>query len=250
MLAGYDHLLRAAERLRWDETELDLTADADAWTRLARYNRAPLRRLLAGFCVAEQAVADHLEPFEAQAEDPVQAACFAAQAEDERRHARFFARVAREVMDVDPETEARELAGTGLIRLFDERLPAMAQGLAAGSHRLSDAVLLYHLVLEGVVFHVGQAAALDLLDTAGTLPTVREGLARVQADERWHVGLGVRSLQEHGLDDAQVQQALAEAGVAAAAWGTDAISRGRAAEVVEQQRRRLGQARARQPVAA
>jgi ribonucleoside-diphosphate reductase beta chain len=250
MLAGYDHLLRTADRLRWDEAELDLSADAEAWGRLARYNRAPLRRLLAGFCVAEQAVADNLEPFEAHAEDPSQAACFAAQAEDERRHARFFTRVAREVMGIDPDTEARALAGTGLLHLFDVRLPAMAQGLAAGSQRLADAVLLYHLVLEGVVFHVGQAAALDLLDTAGTLPTVREGVARVQADERWHVGLGVRSLQEQALDDGQVERALAEAGAAAAVWGTDAISRAHAARVVEQQRRRLGQARARQPVAA
>jgi len=33
MLAGYDHLLRAAERSRWDESELDLSADARAWRR-------------------------------------------------------------------------------------------------------------------------------------------------------------------------------------------------------------------------
>ncbi|MGI8750581.1 MAG: ribonucleotide-diphosphate reductase subunit beta [Thermoleophilaceae bacterium] len=250
MLAGYDHLLRAAERSRWDESEVDLSADARAWPRLVRYNREPLRRLLAGFCVAERAVAEHLEPFEQNAEDPALAACFAAQAEDERRHARFFARVAREVMGMDPYAEARELAADGLVELFERRLPAMSRELAKGNRSLREAVTLYHLVLEGVVFHVGQAVALDLLDTAGTLPAVREGVARVQADERWHVGLGVRCLQDSGLDPARMDLALLDAKAAAHAWGTDAITSDRTTQVIEQHRRRLGQARRPAPVAA
>ncbi len=243
MLAGYDHLLRAAARSRWNDHDLDLEADARAWPRLARYNRAPLGRLLAGFCVAERAVAEHLEPFEHRADDPELAACFGAQAEDERRHARFFARVAREVMGIDPDAGARELAGPGLVELFEQRLPAMADGLASGTRSLPQAVTLYHLVLEGVVFHVGQASALELLDLAGTLPGVRDGVARVQADERWHVGLGVRCLQDFGVEAAGMELALGDAEVAARAWGTDAVPRHRIAEVVEQHRRRIGQAR-------
>ena len=243
MLAGYDHLLRAAERSRWDDRELDLQADAAAWPRLARYNRAPLGRLLAGFCVAERAVAEHLEPFEQQADDPGLAACFAAQAEDERRHARFFTRVARDVMGIDPDAGARELAGPGLGELFEQRLPAMARELAGGTRSLAQAVALYHLVLEGVVFHVGQVSALDLLDHCGTLPGVRDGVARVQADERWHVGLGVRCLQDFGVEAAGVELALTDAEAAARSWGTDAVPRHRIAEVVEQHRRRIGQAR-------
>lgn len=250
MLAGYDHLLRAAERSRWDESGLDLSADARAWPLLARYNREPLRRLLAGFCVAEHAVAAHLEPFEQHADDPALAACFAAQADDERRHARFFARVAREVIGIDPGAEARELAGDGLVELFEHRLPAMSRELAEGGQALGEAVTLYHLLLEGVVFHVGQAAALDILDAAGTLPALREGVARVQADERWHVGLGVRCLQDTGLDPARMDLALLDAKAAARAWGTDAITSQRITQVIEQHRRRLGQARPPAPAAA
>lgn len=250
MLAGYGHLLRAAERLQWDEAALDLAPDAEAWRRLARYNRTPLQRLLAGFWVAEHAVADHLEAFEERAEDPELRACFAAQAEDERRHARFFGRVAREVMGMDPETEAPAHAGYGVLELFERRLPAMAQALSAGERDLSEAVTLYHLVLEGVVFHVGQATALALLDRAGTLTGTRDGVARVQADERWHVGLGVRCLQDTGVEPSALDRTLTEAGAAARAWQTDAVDPAQVAHVVEQHRRRLAQARERVPAAA
>src|SRR5690348_3402450 len=48
VLAGYDHLLRAAERLRWDERTLDLGADAPAFAALEAPRRAALRRMVAG----------------------------------------------------------------------------------------------------------------------------------------------------------------------------------------------------------
>ncbi len=243
MLAGYGHLLRAADRLRWDESELDLSGDADAWPRLPKYVRVPLSRLLAGFCVAERAVAGQLEPFETGAGDPELRACFAAQADDERRHARFFDRVATEVMGVDPGDEVRELAGAGVVELFEQTLPAKATDLAEGRCDLSQAVTLYHLVLEGVVFSVGQTAALELLDEAATLPATRQGVANVQADERWHVGLGVRCLQQTGVHDDELEQTLASAARATGAWQTDRIGPEHVAHVVEQHRRRLGQAR-------
>lgn len=243
MLAGYGHLLRAADRLRWDEADLDLSGDADAWPKLPKYLRVPLSRLLAGFCVAENAVAEHLEPFEAGTEDPELRACFAAQADDERRHARFFCRVAGEVLGVDPDSEVRALAGRGVVELFEQTLPAKARDLAEGRCDLSQAVTLYHLVLEGVVFSVGQTAALELLDEAAMLPGTRQGVANVQADERWHVGLGVRCLQDTGVRDVELEETLASAARATAAWQTDRIGPAHVAHAVEQHRRRLGQAR-------
>lgn len=243
MLAGYGHLLRAADRLRWDESELDLAGDGEAWPKLPKYVRVPLSRLLAGFCVAERAVSQHLEPFETESHDPELRACFSAQAEDERRHSRFFDRVVAEVMGVDPEGEVRQLAGAGVVQLFEETLPERAGDLAEGRCDLSQAVTLYHLVLEGVVFSVGQTAALELLDEAGTLPATRQGVANVQADERWHVGLGVRCLQDTGVRDHELEDTLASAARATAAWQTDRIGPELVAHTVEQHRRRLAQAR-------
>jgi ribonucleoside-diphosphate reductase beta chain len=216
MLAGYDHLLRAAERLRWDERALDLAADARAFAALAEPRRIALRRMVAGFCVAESAVAEHLVPFEAAAADPALAACLAAQADDERRHARFFARVAREVVGIDPVTDAPRLAGDALNRLFGRLLPAAAGAVGADPDALPQAVALYHLVLEGVVFSAGQDLLIWLLTDAATLPATLEGAGRVQADERWHIGLGVQCLSLAGVEPPALDEPLA---LALGCWG-------------------------------
>lgn len=231
VLAGYDHLLRAAQRLDWDDAAIDLAPDAAAWPALPALLREPIAALVAGFCVAEDAVAEHLAPFEAAATDPELAACFAAQASDERRHARFFARVARDVCAVE---DPRALAGPDVVALFERELPARAEALAAGTLALEGAVALYHLVLEGIAFHAGQQALLTLLDEAGTLAGVREGVARVQGDERWHVGLGVRCLQDASLPPAAELEGLAAR--AAVCWPA-AVDAGAALAV---HRRRLG----------
>ncbi len=209
-LAGYDHLLRAADRLRWDDADVDVAADAPAWRALDPGLRTRLDRLVAGFCVAEAAVAEHLAPFAAAATDPALAACFAAQADDEARHARFFHRVASETAEIgfeprgaaaDRSRVLRDLAGPALVDLFERELPARAAAVAAGGP-LAHGVGLYHLILEGVVFMAGQKALLDALERAGTLPRVLDGARRVQADERWHLGLGVQALRTLGADAA------------------------------------------------
>ncbi len=187
-MAGYAHLLAAGRRLQWDADALDLSGDVVPPGALG----ARIRELVAAFVLAEVAVAEHLQPFVAAA-DGEAGACFALQAGDEARHARFFARVADEVLGGDLPAPAPELR-----RLFLEDLPAAAAQVAAGPDALADAVGLYHLVLEGIVFQAGQDTLLALLDEAGTLPGTREGVARVQGDERWHVGLGVTHLRRHG----------------------------------------------------
>src|SRR3954447_3822666 len=50
-------------RLQWNPAAIDLTPDARAWPPLPAERRRRLTTLLAGFCVAEDAVSEHLEPF-------------------------------------------------------------------------------------------------------------------------------------------------------------------------------------------
>lgn len=237
-LAGYDHLLAAGRRLQWDDAQVDLGPDADAWPALDPALTARVTALVAGFCVAEVAVATHLEPFGPAAGDPSAAACFALQAQDERRHARFFARVAREVLGVDPVAGVRDLAAPGVVTLFEADLPALAARLAAGDAELAEAVGLYHLVLEGIVFGIGQEALLETLTAADVLPGLRAGLTRVQADERWHVGLGVMCLQDAG-GVAGAGDVAALAARAAAAWGADVATPGRVDRALAVHARRL-----------
>src|SRR5947207_3007589 len=65
-LAAYSQIVA---RLQWDPAAIDLTADARAWPGLPEARRRRLTTLLAGFRVAEDAVAQHLVPFADVAEN-------------------------------------------------------------------------------------------------------------------------------------------------------------------------------------
>jgi ribonucleoside-diphosphate reductase beta chain len=244
MLAGYSHFARAARAGRWDEGTIDLRPDAEAWPLLSDGYRARVLTLVAGFGVAEAGVADALEPFPARTSDPEAARCFGLQAADERRHARFFDRVAGEVARMPGESPVerrralRRLLDPRFLDLFERRLPETASRLAARSSSLQEAVGLYHLVLEGVVLAAGQTALLELLDRLGSLPGLREGTARVARDERWHIGFGARCLTDAAPGADALRWVLEEGERAAAAWGS-AVPAAVASRAADLHRRRL-----------
>jgi ribonucleoside-diphosphate reductase beta chain len=86
---------------------------------------------------------------------------------------------------------------------------------------LGEGVSLYHMLLEGVVFDAGQAALIEELDD-GVLPGVREGIERVERDERWHVGFGLRCLVESQPSAELLDHLVARAEEVGEAWG-DAV---------------------------
>jgi ribonucleoside-diphosphate reductase beta chain len=204
VFASYEHFLGIAASVQWDERAIPLSADSRAWPAVADKR---LTELVAGFCVGEEGVAEHLSVF---ASGPA-AACFEAQVRDEERHARFFARYAATVGLGDP----RSHVSPEFLALFETRLPAAVSG-APG-----EAVGLYHMVLEGVVFTAGQLALLDLLED-GQLPGLRAGVELVLRDERWHVGFGARCLADLAYDEAAI---LAEGEAAAALWAPEYAGR-------------------------
>jgi ribonucleoside-diphosphate reductase beta chain len=209
VIVGYDHFLRLARRVQWDEAAIDLAGDA-------RVRDERVAELLAGFCVGEAGVAAHLAPFAAAAE-PLAAECFAAQARDEARHARFFARAWTTLVgDEDP----RDRLSPEFLELFEARLPEAAAS-AAGA--FAGAVGLYHMILEGVVFTAGQYALLDRLDDRR--PGLRAGTELVLRDERWHIGFGTRCLIDAGLTPGDEAAILAEGEAAAALWAPEQAER-------------------------
>jgi ribonucleoside-diphosphate reductase beta chain len=232
LLAGYRHLLEAGRRLQWDAEAIDLSRDRAALATLGAEPRRRVESLLAGFWVAEHGVAEQLSPYVA-ATDGVARECFELQAADERRHARFFDRVAVEVLGITSPARVRELAGREVVDLFEHELPVTADGLRDGRTPLADAVGLYHLVLEGIVLAAGEDA---LLEEAAGLPGVAVGAARVRADERWHVGLGFQAMTDAGVLAPGVD-ALARRAVHA--WGSPVATPERVERAVATHRRRL-----------
>src|SRR5919199_6335363 len=215
---------RLVARLQWDASAIALAPDAAAWPELPDERRARLTTLLAGFRVADAAVSEHLAPFGDAAKNSLVAWVMFLQRRDEQRHARFFDRVAAEVLKLPGDTEeerrdaARELAPPGMLELFDEKLPAMSAELAAGRAGISEGIALYHMTLEGMILSAGQHALLMDLDD-GALPGVREGVYRVELDERWHIGFGVRILIDARPSPELVDEILARCEEATAAWG-------------------------------
>jgi ribonucleoside-diphosphate reductase beta chain len=222
---------KVVARLQWNPAAIDLTRDARAWPELPAERRRRLMTLFAGFCVAENAVSEHITPFADVARqaslashESLMAWVFFLQRRDEDRHALFFDRIAAEVLGLPGATpaERREAARPhvppAVLELFEVRLPAMAEELAAGRTGLAEGVSLYHMVLEGIIFDAAHHALReDLAD--GALPGVREGVERVELDERWHVGFGLRCLIEAQPSRELLDDLLARAEDATEAWG-------------------------------
>jgi ribonucleoside-diphosphate reductase beta chain len=245
MFTRYDSFVVLAESLQWDEATIDFAPDRQAWPALDAAGNARVLGLIAGFCIAESAVSGHLGSFQDAVSDDSVAAAFRAQARDEHRHARFFDRVAAEVVAVPGDDIAarqdvlRTLVSPDLVALFEERLPATARRLAEDHEGLTAAVGLYHMVLEGVVLLAGQNAMLDTLDRLPVgLPGVRRGVELVLRDERWHIGFGTRLVQGAGLGQDELEELLALGQAAAGAWG-DLVSPGAAERAVRIHRNRL-----------
>jgi ribonucleoside-diphosphate reductase beta chain len=211
-------------RLQWDANAIDLTADARAWPGLPADRQARLTTLLSSFCIAEQAVSEHLEPFAGATDDTLLAWVLFLQRRDEARHARLFDRIAAEVMGLPGDTAAdrraaaREHVPEPVLGLFEETLPALAAEVGSGAADLAEGISLYHMMLEGVVFTAGQRALLSELED-GTLPGIRDGVTRVDIDERWHIGLGLRHLSQARPSREQVEELLQRAEAVAEAWG-------------------------------
>ena len=125
MITGYGHFVQLAESLQWDEKAIDLTADIAAWPSLTEAESERILGLIAGFVVGETAVSIELKNFQTATTDESMAGCFASQARDEARHARFFDRVASEVLRVPGAnlTERldvlRERVSGDLVELFE-----------------------------------------------------------------------------------------------------------------------------------
>ena len=241
-------------RLQWDPTAIDLTPDARAWPQLPAGRRERLTTLLASFCVAEEAVAEHLQPFAGATDDTLLAWVLFLQRRDEDRHAQLFDRIAGEVLGLAGDTAAERRASARacvpkpLLDLFEQTLPSMAAELARGEVDLAQGVSLYHMQLEGVVFTAGQRALLaELEDDA--LPGIREGVTRVDRDERWHIGLGLRHLRHAHPPLEQIEELRAHAESVVEVWG-DAVPEEIKQYAVSMCRRRLSAAGLLQTAAA
>jgi ribonucleoside-diphosphate reductase beta chain len=234
---------RVVAKLQWDDGAIKLGPDAEEFQALPEARREKLRTILSSFRIADDAVSTNLQPFGPAANNSLIAWVVFLQKRDEQRHARFFDRVAAEVLKLPGETKeergaaAREIAPPGIVDLFENQLPAMSAAMAEGRADLSDGMALYHMTLEGMVLSAGQRALLEDMDD-GALPGVREGVYHVELDERWHIGFGLRCLIDRKPSSDLIDAIMGRAEEAAAAWG-DALPEDIRDSIVPMAHRRL-----------
>ena len=213
---SYDDLYRRWEAGNWRASEIDFSADREGWEGLSDIQRRSALWIYAMFFFGEDAVTDNLSPYIDAAPKEEQKYFLATQQVDEARHAMFFHRFFKEVLDAGDEI-ASTLAftepqlGWGYRHVF-ERLDRMADELRSDRSlpKFAQAITLYHLVVEATLAQPGQHFIEDYFVKAGTMPGFSEGMSNVSRDEQRHIGFGVKVLSELIAESDECRAAIDE----------------------------------------
>ncbi len=198
----YDDLYRRWEQSNWSATAIDFSADREGWAGLTEMQRRSAVWIYSMFFFGEDSVADNLSPYIDAAPKEEQKYFLATQQVDEARHAIFFHRFFKEVIEAG-DTIGATLAfteqhlGWGYRQVFD-RLEIMSEELRHDRSlpKFAQAITLYHLIVEGTMAQPGQHFIEDFFVKDGSMPGFSEGMENVSRDEQRHIGFGVKVLSE------------------------------------------------------
>lgn len=215
---SYEDLYARWERGNWRATELDFTQDRTDWHET--FGDIERRAALWNYSLffhGEDSVADNLSPFIDAAPREEQKYFLTTQQVDEARHAVFFKRFMKEVVEVPGDDTSGLLAATeaeltwGFRKTF-ARLDSMADELRADRSRpkLAQAVTLYHLIIEASLAQPGQHFIESYLERSHLLPGFHEGMRNVALDEQRHIGFGIKLLSDLMREDPECVDAIVE----------------------------------------
>jgi ribonucleotide reductase beta subunit family protein with ferritin-like domain/putative sterol carrier protein len=206
---SYEDLYTRWERGNWSAMDLDFSEDAKQWReKFTEFERQAALWNYALFFWGEDAVADNLSPYIDAAPREEQKYFLTTQQVDEARHAVFFKRFMQEVCGIGDGSASSGLQAIkpqlspGFRKIFD-RLDTMADELRADRSpaKLAAAVTLYHIVIEASLAQPGQHFICSYLEERDVLPTFREGMQNIAADEQRHIGFGVKLLSDLKRED-------------------------------------------------
>jgi len=216
--ALYEHW----ERHQWSSLAIDLESDAASFQSLTQAERDGFIWMFANRFHAEFNVARLLAPFLLAAPDYGMQLLLATQVADEHRHLQMVLRIYEEVFGVSGGIDAvRELADLDLDpvsrTLLYEKLEQWVLPLNERRDRdtFLQAVLVYHVLGEGVIARTGQnLAAGRYRALEGLFPGLVEGQRLVSRDEARHIGIGVsyvrQRMEEHPFHTRELIAAVVE----------------------------------------
>jgi len=186
------------ERQQWTLAEIDPAGDRSAWLGLRPFARRELREAMDGFLVGEAAVTDTLAPIVQAAPTIDERMFLTTQQVDEARHTLFFARY---LAGVEGESRPRLNTATtseSLAGLLEVALGEATTRVRRAPEDLDSwyrAVVIYHLLIEGVLAVSGMRSLLAAVRGLDALPALEQGLTNVARDESRHIGFGVVALR-------------------------------------------------------
>jgi hypothetical protein len=215
---SYEDLYRRWEKGNWSAMEIDFSEDRNQWrSQFTDTERAAALWNYSLFFHGEDSVTDNLSPYIDAAPLEEQKYFLATQQVDEARHAVFFSRFMREVVERGGDSVGSALEATrseltwGFRKTF-ERLDRVADGLRRDKSlpNLAAAICMYHLLVEATLAQPGQHMIDGYLNKRDILPGFRSGMENVSMDEQRHIGFGVKMLSDLCRQDPECKDAIAD----------------------------------------
>jgi hypothetical protein len=213
----YEELYKRWEHANWRATDIDFSQDRHDWHEtFTDLERQAALWNYSLFFHGEDSVTDNLSPYIDAAPLEEQKYFLATQQVDEARHAVFFGRFMREVVERG-ETYGGSLAATrpeltwGFRKTF-EKLDKVADGLRRDRSipNLAAALAMYHIIVESTLAVPGQHFIESYVTERGILPGFGKGMRNVSKDEQRHIGFGVKMLADLNRQDPEVPYAVAD----------------------------------------
>lgn len=212
----YEDLYRRWEEGNWKVTGLDFSEDCKGWQALSDIQKRSGLWIYSMFFYGEDSVADNLSPYIDAAPTEEQKYFLTTQQVDEARHAVFFHRFFKEVLQAGDSVSstlayAQPQLGWGYRKVFD-RLDTMSDELRRDRSlpKFAQAITLYHMIVEGTLAQPGQHFIEDFFIKSGAMPGFSEGMKFVSRDEQRHIGFGVKVLSELVAESDEVKAAIDE----------------------------------------
>jgi ribonucleoside-diphosphate reductase beta chain len=209
-------LYRRWEKQQWAVADLDFAPDQQQWSTLDQGQREAVRRTMILFFIGEQAVTDTLSPILHAAPHEDERIFLATQIADEARHTVFFQRFFDEVLEVhgglrDALAVVGPEATSGFRRIFETDLIDATEAVRKDPRDVRswvEAVVTYHLVIEGYLALTGQRGLLRFFRSVGLMPGFTAGFTAVARDESRHIGYGVLALRRRVLEDPEMARVI------------------------------------------
>jgi ribonucleotide reductase beta subunit family protein with ferritin-like domain len=195
--ALYEHW----ETNQWSPLELDFSHDRESFRSLSADDQQGFVWIFAHRFHAEFMVAKVLAPFVLRAPSYELQTCLSTQLADEFRHLQCVLRVYEEVFGIRGAERVRALADSnidpvaaGMYDVFPEYVSPLET--SDDPDAFLRAVVVYHLIGEGVVARTAQNLAAGQYRRFGAFPGLVQGQRHVARDEARHIGIGVSYVRE------------------------------------------------------